>query len=50
MWTDVKAIQANWMVAAATAAYLSGTISEAECRRRINTARALAGRPPMAGG
>jgi hypothetical protein len=38
------------MVAAAVSAYLSGTIGETECRRRINAARALIGRPPMAGG
>lgn len=44
----MKTIRASWIVLRASAAYLSGRINEAECRRQINTARALAGRPPIA--
>lgn len=45
----MKTIRASWIALRAVAAWLSGRISEAECRRRVNAARALTGRPPIAG-
>lgn len=46
----MKTIRASWIVLRACAAYLARRISEEECRPRVNAARALTGRPPMAGG
>jgi hypothetical protein len=43
----MKTIRATWMAAAAMTAWMTGRISEAECRRRVNAARALIGRPPV---
>jgi len=44
----MKTIRAIRIASAAVTAWLAGRISETECRRRVNTARALIGRPPVA--
>lgn len=45
----MKTIKAGWMTITAVSAYMAGLITEGEFRRRINAARALIGRQPMAG-
>jgi hypothetical protein len=45
----MKTLKASWMTARAVTAWVTGRISETECRGRVNEARALIGKPPMAG-